>query len=248
MAQMVSKPELNSETMSNNKIYVVEDMAMSRAALISMLTKNDFEVVGSAANADMAWNDIQNLQIDLLILDINLAGKKDGIWLAEQVRKNLNIPIVFLTAYGDDETLNKLAPLNPNGYLLKPYNKPTLITTINIALQSFNALNAKLPEPDKLEVTIESGGKKVKIQLSKLQYVNSDGNYIEIHLEDKSFIIRQKLIDFIDALPENNFMVQIHLRYIVNKNFITTTTSNFVVINDVEIPISKKFKSLVSVL
>lgn len=233
--------------MSNKKIYVVEDMAMSRAALISMLTKNDFQIVGSAANADMAWSDIQNLQIDLLILDINLAGKKDGIWLAEQVRKNYNIPIVFLTAYGDDVTLNKLSSLNPNGYLLKPYNKPTLITTINIAVQSFNALNAKLPEIDNSNILIDSGGKKVKVQLSKLLYVNSDGNYIEIHLEDKSFIIRQKLADFIASLPENNFMIQVHLRYIVNKKFITTSTPNFLIINNVEIPISKKFRSLVSI-
>lgn len=234
--------------MSNKKIYVVEDMAMSRAALISMLSKNDFEVVGSAANADVAWNDIQNLEIDLLILDINLAGKKDGIWLAEQIRQNYNIPIVFLTAYGDDVTLNKLAPLNPNGYLLKPYNKPTLITTINIALQSFNTLNDKLPEIDKLVVIIDSGSKKLKLQLSKILYVHSDGNYIEIHLEGKSYIIRHKLIDLIDALPENNFLMQVHLRYIVNKNFITSYTPNYVVINELEIPISKKFKGLVSIL
>ncbi len=223
-------------------------MAMSRAALISMLSKNNFEVVGSAANADMAWSDIQNLEIDLLILDINLAGKKDGIWLGQQVRKNLNIPIVFLTAYGDDVTLNKLSSLNPNGYLLKPYNKPTLITTINIALQSFNAINNQLPQIDKQTITIDSGGKKIKLQLSKIVYTKSDGNYLEIYLEQKSFIIRQKLSDFLEALPENNYMIQVHMRYIVNTNFITAVSLNFVTINEIEVPISKKFKGLIDVL
>lgn len=233
--------------MKKNKIYVVEDMAMSRAALISILVKNDFDVVGSAANANVAWDDIQNLDTDLILLDINLAGKQDGIWLGEMIRKNLNIAIVFLTAYGDDLTISKLSALNPNGYLLKPYNKPTLITTLNIALQQFEALNSKQNTHDNQTIIIETSGKKIKLQLSKIMYVQSDGNYIEIYLDEIHYVVRDKLSRFVKALPENNFMSQIHMRYLVNKNFIALATSNFVIINDVEIPISKKYKAITTI-
>ena len=233
--------------MKKNKIYVVEDMAMSRAALISMLDKNDFDVVGSAANANVAWDDIQNLEVDLILLDINLAGKQAGIWLGEMIRKNLNIAIVFLTAYGDDLTISKLSALNPNGYLLKPYNKPTLITTMNIALQQFEALNNKQNIADKQTIVIETSGKKIKLQLAQIMYVQSDGNYIEIYLEDTHYIVRDKLSRFFATMPSNNFMSQIHVRYLVNKNFIALATSNFVVINDVEIPISKKYKAIITI-
>lgn len=206
--------------MIKSKIYVVEDMAMSRVALISMLEKNDFEVVGSAANANVAWDKIQNLEIDLILLDINLAGKQDGIWLATKVRENLNIAIVFLTAYSDDYTLNKMKLLNPNGYLLKPYNKPTLLTTLNIAIQSFNALKLMLSSDKHLSIIIEMSGKKIKIQLSKILYVQSDGNYIEIFLNNKSFIVRDKLSNFLSKLPVNDYLLQCHMRYIINKNHV----------------------------
>lgn len=232
--------------MKTNKIYVVEDMAMSRAALISMLTKNNFEVVGSAANADQAWDEMQSLEIELVLLDINLAGKKDGIWLAKMVRNYLKVAIVFLTAYGDDATLAKLAPLEPNGYLLKPYNKPTLITTINIALNTYRTLHLNKEIATDDAIIIESAGKKVKLLISKINYIHSDGNYIEIHLDDKVFIVREKLGDFFQNLPANDFMKQCHLRYIINKNKIMATTPNMITINDVEIPISKKFKNTIN--
>ena len=232
--------------MKKNKIYVVEDMAMSRAALINMLTKNDFEVLGSAANAEMAWDEIQNLDIDLILLDINLAGKLDGIWLAEKIRKNMTISIVFLTAYSDDETLQKLSLLNPNGYLLKPYNKATLITTINIALQQFRALSTKPNITNDATIVIESGGKKIKFQISRIHFIQSDGNYIEIHLKEKNYIVRDKLLNFLDNLPENNLFRQVHLRYIININLIESITSKSVFINNIEIPVSKKFRNILT--
>ena len=81
---------------TKNKIFIVEDMAISRMALESILEENNYEIVGSAAKAETAYMQLQNLDIDLLLIDINLAGEKDGIWLTNKMREISNTPIIFL--------------------------------------------------------------------------------------------------------------------------------------------------------
>ena len=124
--------------MAPKNIYIVEDVAISRMSLETMLLENEYEVVGSAASAETAWKEIQSLPVDLILLDINLSGEKNGVWLAQQIRKNLNISIVYLTAFGDQQTLKEVLETKPNGYLMKPYQEPTLLTTIDIALLNFS--------------------------------------------------------------------------------------------------------------
>ena len=75
------------------KVYVVEDSAMTRAAIMETLRGNEFNVVGSSARADLAWSQILELEVDLVILDINLVGDKNGIWLAQMIKDNLDISI-----------------------------------------------------------------------------------------------------------------------------------------------------------
>jgi len=120
------------------KIYVVEDMAISRLAIIKVLTKHGHNIIGSAAKAVTAYEQIAKLPVDLVLIDINLLGEEDGIWLGSQINKTMNLPFIYLTAYSDEDTVARLNETNPNGYLLKPYNKPMLLTAINIAYASFN--------------------------------------------------------------------------------------------------------------
>lgn len=230
--------------MKKFKIYVVEDMAISRAALIDLLEESNYEIVGSAANADKAWEEMQHLEIDLALLDINLAGKNDGIWLAQKIRESLSMAIVFLTAYGDENTINKLSTLNPNGYLMKPYNKPTLITTITIALKAYtNAINDdKTPQHEEVYIIIEESSLKIKLNLNSIYYVISDGNYLDLHLKNKKYTIRDKLSSFLDNLPNKDILVQTHLRYAVNINKVTAININNLLIDENIIPISKSHK------
>ncbi len=102
------------------KVFIVEDMAISRMALESILEENNYEIVGSAAKAETAYMQLQNLEIDLLLIDINLAGEKDGVWLTNKLREISNVPIIFLTAYSDSKTLANVKSAKSNGYLMKP--------------------------------------------------------------------------------------------------------------------------------
>lgn len=225
------------------KIYVVEDMAISRAALIDMLEDNGHQVVGSAARADKAWLDLKEMDVDIVLLDINLAGEQDGIWLAQKIRDNKNMPIIFLTAYGDNQTLGRIKEVSPNGYLMKPYNTPTLLATVEIAVRAFkDSTQLNIISKDTTSIFIKDRGINEKVMVHEILYIKSDGNYIEIFLREKKYTIREKLTDFLEQLPKSNFL-QVHRQYVVNTNKIDTFDYNEALINGEKIPISKTFKN-----
>ena len=228
------------------KIYIVEDIAISRMSLETMLLENNYGVSGSAAKAETAWAEIQNTFPDLILLDINLSGEKNGIWLAQQVRKHLNIPIVYLTAFGDQQTLKDVLETKPNGYLMKPYQEPTLLTTIDIALHNFAESQKEVAAFKEQSshtnfIFIKDKYMKVKINVNDIYYVKSDGNYIEITLKNKTHVVRNKLLVFKEELP-NTLFFQSHQRYLVNIDKVTILKKNVIIIKNQEIPLSLKYK------
>lgn len=225
----------------NIKIYIVEDNAFNRASLESILEANQLDLVGSSASAEQAWMDLKNLDASIVLVDINLAGAKDGIWLAQKIKKELDLPIIYLTAYGDKETLEKVKNTNPEGYLMKPYNEPTLLATIDIALRRKEDLR-KNSRTDNSAIYIKDSYLKIKLNTSEIDYVQSDGNYINIYAGDKKHLVRGKLIDFLNELPKENFY-QVHQRYVINLNKIDTIGNGYIFVGGNEIPVSKRFRT-----
>ena len=229
--------------MESLRIYIVEDMAISRASLEDKILAKGHSLVGSVAKAEKAWKEIQEKEVDLVLLDINLAGEKDGIWLAQQIREHLHLPFIYLTAYGDANTLKAVVDTKPNGYLMKPYKEATLLTTITIALENFN--KAQNPEQktksSKDFIYIKDSYIKVKVAIQDINYIQSDGNYLHLVLPQKKHLIRAKLDDFHKELPEQLF-VKVHRRYIVNSSRIDLLGNDYLVIKGEEIPMAKKYK------
>ncbi|WP_431166628.1 LytR/AlgR family response regulator transcription factor [Tenacibaculum halocynthiae] len=228
------------------KVYIVEDIAISRMSLETMLLENNYIVSGSAAKAEVAWIDIQQTKPNLILLDINLSGDKNGIWLAQKVRENFKIPIVYLTAYGDQQTLKEVLETKPNGYLMKPYQEATLLTTITIALNNFLESEKerevfKENNDSDVFIFIKDRSMKVKININDIYYIKSDGNYLEIKLKEKKYVVRNKLMEFKKQLPHTIFF-QSHQRYLVNISKIKVVGKDYVSINDENIPLSLKYK------
>lgn len=230
-------------------IYIVEDMAIARASLETMLLENNYKLAGSAAKAETALEELRISQVDLLLLDINLAGEKSGIWLAKQVRQFLDIPIIYLTAYGDQQTLKEVLDTKPNGYLMKPYQEPALLTAIKIALDNYSVSkidNIKTHSEAKHTefIFIKDKSLKVKLKTTDILFVKSEGNYLEIKLENKTHVVRSKLSDFKTLLPDVVFF-RSHQRYLVNINKIDLIGKDFVNVSGQDIPLSLKYKKTI---
>ena len=137
-----------------------------------------------------------------------------------------------------------LMETKPNGYLMKPYQEPTLLTTINIALNNFankqQSKNKSESVPD--FIYIKDSNLKVKLFTNDINYIMSDGNYLEIHLEHKKHVIRSKMKDFEALLPRNIFY-QCHRRFLVNSSKINALGNDFIQLEAENIPLSSKYKS-----
>ncbi|MEZ4805151.1 MAG: response regulator transcription factor [Bacteroidia bacterium] len=233
--------------MQKLRTYIVEDMAFTRIALEEILKKNGFDLVGSSASAEKAWEDIENgLDIDLILVDIHLAGENDGLWLAKQIRAKHSMALVYLTAFGDQETLSKLDATKPNGYLMKPYNTPTLLTTIKIALNSYHALAqvAEQATNGDTYIFVKDGKLHTRIQVDEILFIQSEGNYLNIYTKEKKFVIRSKMNEFLKENTDTG-LIRTHLRYLVNRDHLTHIGTNLITILQHEIPISKAYRNSV---
>src|SRR4051812_25807874 len=118
------------------KVLLAEDDALIAMSLREVLSLSGFEVVGVAASVTDALCVAQNTQPDLAILDVQLRGKQDGIEGAALIRNMLDIPVVFLTAQGDERTKARANALHPAAYLRKPVSPQQIVSAVTQALRS----------------------------------------------------------------------------------------------------------------
>ncbi len=120
--------------MPETRILIVEDELIVAEDIKSSLEDNGYCIVGPVTSAAEAKKYAREQKPDLVLLDIVLAGEENGIDVAEYVRAELSIPVIFLTAYSDPKTLERAKHAEPYGYLIKPYNERELFSEIEIAL------------------------------------------------------------------------------------------------------------------
>ena len=116
------------------KVLVVEDEAIVAQAIRMTLQDKGYEVVGVAGTSEKALGLVEEHEPHLIIMDISIQGDTDGIETARIVRERTGTPVVFLTAYSDDATLDRAREAEPNGFLLKPLDDRSLLPTIEMAL------------------------------------------------------------------------------------------------------------------
>ena len=115
-------------------ILVVEDQRSVAGALRMRLRGLGYGVLDIAKDADEAITKAAALKPDLILMDIRLGDGMDGIEAARRIRAELNIPVVYVTAYADRDLLDRARETHPAGFINKPYTTKDLLTTINLAL------------------------------------------------------------------------------------------------------------------
>jgi len=139
--------------MSDTKILVVEDESIVANDILNMLLTLKYKVTGVVQTASEAIENSKKENPHLVLMDIMLQGKTSGITAAEMIYTKLNIPIVYLTSYTDETTLDRAKKTEPFGYLLKPFEERELKTTIEIALYKFK-MEMKLKNRERFLTTI----------------------------------------------------------------------------------------------
>jgi PAS domain S-box-containing protein len=123
--------------MKTAKIMVVEDEIIVAMELEEKLRSMGYDVTAIVSAGEMAIQRAEETRPNLVLMDIRLQGTLDGIDAAQAIVDKYNIPVVFLTAYADDATVQRAKKVHPFGYLVKPFSESELRTTIEISLNKF---------------------------------------------------------------------------------------------------------------
>lgn len=122
--------------MNRAKILVVDDEPEVIGTLELTLKKFGYTVVGSASMGEEAVQKAGKLHPDIVLMDIELSGKMDGVEAADTIRKEYGIPVIYITAICDTQTLERVGASIPYGFILKPFKNDELRTVIEIALET----------------------------------------------------------------------------------------------------------------
>jgi len=152
--------------MEKSKILIVEDEAIIAMEIELSLKKLGYQVLAIVDTGEAAIEKAEILNPDIILMDIRLKGAIDGIKAASQIRSESNIPIIFLTAYAEDDKLERAKLILPFGYLLKPIQDRDLKVTIEMALYASD---------------IDAGRKKAERELKKLK----DDLEVQVHQRTK---------------------------------------------------------------
>jgi diguanylate cyclase (GGDEF)-like protein/PAS domain S-box-containing protein len=131
--------------MEKTRILIVEDEGLIARDVENMVKNAGYEVCGIASTGEEAIERADKTQPDLILMDIILRGDMDGVEAAERIRDHFNIPVIYLTAHTDENTLERAKLTEPQGYTLKPVEQKELLTVIEMALYK-HQLETKLRE------------------------------------------------------------------------------------------------------
>jgi len=141
----------------NIKILIVEDEQIVARNIEKRLTAGGYQVVASAVTGEEAIEKVRSLSPDIILMDIKLKGRMDGIEAADYIRKNYKLPIIFLTSYTDEDTFQRAKITEPFGYLIKPFDIKELNRTVEIALYKNKIYKELIDTKMRSEIAIKAG-------------------------------------------------------------------------------------------
>ncbi|MEJ2628927.1 MAG: response regulator, partial [bacterium] len=228
--------------MAKSKIIVVEDEHVIAMEIQDRLEKLGYDVCATIPSGEKAVEKIKDLQPDLVIMDIMLEGNMDGIETAEQIQNIMDIPVVYLTAYSDKETLERAKITQPFGYIIKPLEERELHSNIEIALYK-HSIEQKLKENEEwLSTTLKSIGDAVITtdKKGKITFINSIAEALTGWKHDQAFGKEiKKIFNPIDAQTRDEQPDLIEK--VIQQEKVVSLPSNSLLINKdkLEIPIDE---------
>lgn len=160
--------------MSGERILVVEDERLVALDIKTHLERFGYQVPATFTRAEDALASIAQQSPNLVLMDIHLEGELDGITAAERIRRDFDIPVILLTAYADEATIERARSSRPFAYLIKPFNSRELRTSIVISIERHTLERAVRDRQMLLDTVIENVGEGIFLCNAEgtVRYVN----------------------------------------------------------------------------
>jgi DNA-binding LytR/AlgR family response regulator len=248
--------------MSSEKVNVliVEDESIVAMDLAAGLENDGYNVVGMADSADEAIELFTGNDVDIVLMDINIIGDRDGIDTAKELLKIRKIPVIYLTAVTDAASVNRIKDTQPAAFLTKPYNINNVRIAIDLAINNFASATTAESKKDVSSAKSEASSDKdvilqmnqyvfikqnyrfIKVALADIQYAESENNYIHIITAQRKYTLRMSLQQLEEKIHYNR-LIRIHKSYMVNMDAIRSFSESEVQVEGgIDLPIGRNYK------
>jgi len=240
--------------MSKTNILIVEDESIIAKDIQHSLKKIGYNVVEICSTGEDAIRVAEELKPDLVLMDIMLQGELSGIEAAMQIREKFNIPIIYLTAYADESTLNKAKITEPYGYIIKPFKEIDLRTSIEMSLYKHEKeadvkkerdfLYSLAENKDSKDILfVKSHSRLVKVKATDIYFVEALKDYVVINTATTRYTIHATMKDIEKKLSSTDF-VRVHRSFIVRIDKIVAIEQPNLILEDDKklIPIGGSYK------
>lgn len=238
--------------MSALRTFIIEDNIIHASRLEMLLEELGYLVAGTTDSSDEALGMIAALAPDLLLIDIMINGQLDGVALAEKIQQTHDIPVIFITSVRAKDTVERAMKLKPYAFILKPFEKITLQTAIELAIARFANKSPDISTTwDEDQVIsdflfIKSNGKLDKISLQEIHYIEVRDKISVLALYEDIRHVRIPLSVLETKLDSRHF-VRVHRSFIVNLRHITQLdwSGNVILIGTRQIPVGRYYREKV---
>lgn len=240
--------------MAKTSVLVVEDESIVAKDIQQSLIKLGYNVVGTASTGEKALALANELRPDIILMDIMLKGPMSGIDASAEIKKNLSIPVIFLTAYADESTLSKAKVTEPFGYIIKPFKEIDLHTSIEMALYKHGKERDIVKERDLLYSIVEnkdskdyifvkSNSRLIKLNTKEIYYIEALKDYVVINTLNSRYTIHSTMKEIEKKMPTADF-IRVHRSFIIRIDKIATIDlPNLILENEKKvIPIGGSYK------
>ncbi len=211
--------------MDNINVLIIEDTPEQSDALSKVLLANKYNVVGVARSYPEALKLFYEQPIDIIVIDVFLDGKPDGITFAETINiiPNASKPFVFLTSSQDRQIFERAKLTKPFSFLMKPFNELEILYALEMAVEKFYEQNNVFLSEDQNTVIsndflfIKKKNALKKVALDDILYIEVEERYCNIITEKEKFVILISLTKISDLLDKNKF-IRTHRNTIVNSD------------------------------
>ncbi len=228
--------------MAKTSILVVEDESIVAKDIQNSLKKLGYSVPSVENSGEDAIDAAGQYRPDLILMDIMLKGEISGIEAAEQIKNWYQIPVIFLTAYADESTLNKAKVTEPYGYIIKPFKEIDLHTSIEMALYKHGKEQELRKERDLYSsivldksaddcIFVKSNSRLVKVKTNEIYFVEALKDYVIIHSKDAKYTVHSTMKDMQSKLSTSEFL-RVHRSFIVRVDKIFAIEQNNLVMED----------------
>ncbi|MFA0963540.1 LytR/AlgR family response regulator transcription factor [Roseivirga sp. BDSF3-8] len=224
--------------MSRYRIAVIEDEPIIASEIEMHLRMLGYDVSGVYHSAGEASLGLQSSPPDLALADVHLGNEEtDGIDLIERLKPAY--PVVFLTSYGDEHTIQRARQTNPAGYIIKPFDERDLRSAVSIALH--NAIRKADVNDGPEDIFVKDRDQLVRITCRDILWIEACDNYTYIKTTGQKYLICSTLKKVGEKLRQPCFC-RIHRSYIINMDGISSISESHVVINSFKLPIGKTYR------